>query len=139
MVSYPDRLESFGLSHYYQLGQVHLIAQIASFMKYFQKWANSRPLLYFRFSIQLTVNVQYKFRRWLVWIHRPLESKSTAQPTEPQPLPFWQICLQCFEIERNVDLDWSGIHFLLWIYYFHKINWRNYSNVRISQWLSTNV
>ena len=49
---------------------------------------HSRPfLIIFVFSIQLTVNIQYNFLRWLDSNCGPLESKVTALPTESPPLP----------------------------------------------------
>ena len=54
----------------------------------FFKWASPGLFFFiFVFSIKLTVNVQYKFCRWLDSNRRPLVLKVTALPTEPQPLP----------------------------------------------------
>ena len=58
----------------------------------FLKMGHSRPLfLYFRlFNTQLTAHkcsILINFCRWLASNRGPLESKATALPTEPQPLP----------------------------------------------------
>ena len=54
----------------------------------YSKWAILASFFFiFVFSIQLTINVQYKFCQWLDSNSRPLELESTALPTEAQPLP----------------------------------------------------
>ena len=59
------------------------------------KMGHSRPRFFFIFvfSIQLTVNVQYKFCRGQVLNRTPLELQGTAVPTEPQPLPQCRVIL----------------------------------------------
>ena len=55
--------------------------------------------------------VQYKFCRWLESNRRPLISKATALPTEPQPLP-----LLCFnflnKIRSKSAVNWNSKFYL---------------------------
>ena len=58
---------------------------------------HSRPLFLFVFSIQLTVNVRYKFLPMTRF--EPLESEATTVPTEPQPLR----AFNCFVTSSKCD------------------------------------
>ena len=51
----------------------------------------------------MTVNVQYKFCRWLDSNHSPLESEATVLPTVPQPLPI-QITVWYSSVSYNLHL-----------------------------------
>ena len=55
-------------------------------------WFKAIPGLFFVFSIQLTVNIQYTFYRWLDSNCGPQESGATTLPTGPRPLPGIFLC-----------------------------------------------
>ena len=60
-------------------------------------WANPGLFFFiFVFLIQLTVNVQNNFCRWLDLNCRPLEWEPTALPTESQPLSFFSLFTSCY-------------------------------------------
>ena len=95
---------------------------------FFKKWAN--PGLFFfifhLFNTQLTVynncSILINFCRWLDSNRRPLVSKATALPTEPQPL-HENLNLQIFMTPKNQFLpEWAcseiliqGLAFNRWI------------------------
>ena len=64
-----------------------LCQQIHNFVLFF-KMGHFRPFFFLlTFSIQLTLNVQFKFWRWTDSNCGPRKLEVTALPNEPQPLP----------------------------------------------------
>ena len=64
---------------------------------------HSRPLFIFVSSIQLKVNVPYK---WLDSNHEPLELEATTLPTEPQPQQL--ILFVCIDKAKSCSLISDG-------------------------------
>ena len=87
------------------------LAKFWSTAIWFFKW-DFLGLFFLFFSLQLTVNVQYKICQWLASNRGPLESEATAPPTEPQPLAYINLVLrmQNFFLKTLSSLssaDWS--------------------------------
>ena len=84
---------SFASSTFSRIRKPHSLSRPFSWDTWVRKYYKNGPfptsfyLFIFDFLTQLTVNVQFKFCRWLDSYRGPLESEASALPTELQPLP----------------------------------------------------
>ena len=85
-------------------------------------------LFIFAFSIQLTVNVKYKFCQWLDSNRGLLEMEATALPTKPQPLKMSLVSL------RNEHLPLSHIYYCIAILK-HESKDLFLSDIRLKVWI----
>ena len=79
---------------------------------FFIKRGHFRPLfLFFVFSTQLTVNIQYKFLRWQDSNCGLLELEATTLPTEP-PTTAWYLNIASRKAESFFPKKWSRYMYL---------------------------